>query len=360
MLHAVIMAGGSGTRFWPASRNHQPKQLLDLAGQRTMIQATCDRLQGLIEPRGVRIITNARLVGAIREQLPVLPPESIIGEPCKRDTAPCVGLAAFLVSHDDPDAIMVILPADHVISPVEEFQRIIRHAVDLVRDNPERLVTLGIPPTYAAESFGYIERGDRLHSAAEAPPTFRVTRFHEKPKSAVAQQYLAAGKYYWNSGIFIWKAATVLKALESFEPEMYARLAVIAKAIGRGEFAEVLQREFAAIQGKSIDYAVMERAQEIAVVEVPFQWDDVGSWQAIARLRGTDADGNTVLGRHLGIDTRQSIVRSTDDHLIVTIGIHDCVIVHTPDATLVVRKDLEESVRKAVAELEARNWTEYL
>lgn len=360
MLHAIIMAGGSGTRFWPTSRNASPKQLLDLAGGRTMIQATVDRLGELASPERTLVVTNRRLIDPISQQLPDLPAESLIGEPCKRDTAPCIGLAAALVSRNDPEAVMVVMPADHVIQPTEQFQGAIQHAVEMVDQEPTRIVTFGISPSYPAESFGYIERGEDVEVANDAPATYQVIRFREKPSAATAKEYLSAGNFYWNSGIFVWKAATIIEALGKYEPEMMAHLNTIANAAGTADFEEVLDREFSAIKGKSIDYAVMEHYEHVVVVEAPFQWDDVGSWQSLARLRDADENGNTIVGKHLGISTTNSIVRGGKDHLIVTIGLEDCIVVHTPDATLVARKDQEEAVREVVKQLEQRGWQDYL
>ena len=365
MLHAIIMAGGSGTRFWPESRDLRPKQLLRFAGERSMIQATVDRLQGLVPPERMLIATNARLAGVIAEQLPELPPEAILGEPCKRDTAPCIGLAALLVSRDDPDATMAVMPSDHVISPDAAFQQAIRFAAELVEESPARIVTFGIRPTYPAEIFGYIERGDRLESAAATKykslaPAFRVRQFREKPKADVARGYVDSGNFYWNSGIFVWRASTILQALRQHQPDMFAHLTRIAEAFGQPHYAAVLQQEFAAIRGVSIDYAVMEHADDVAVIEAPYRWDDVGSWQALARLHGVDEHGNTLIGKHLSVNTKGAIVRGPDDHLIVTLGLTDCIVVHTPDATLVANKHDEESIRQVVKLLQERGWTEYL
>jgi mannose-1-phosphate guanylyltransferase len=361
MLHAVIMAGGAGTRFWPASRRDRPKQLLDLAGDQSMIQATVARFAGCVPPEHTLVVTNQRLVEPIRKQLPGLPPEMIIGEPCKRDTAPCVGVAAAWVSRNDADAVMIVTPADHVIQPLSEFRRAIQYAVHLVQEQPNRLVTFGIRPTFPAESFGYIQRGDALVSKdVEAPQAYRVARFREKPQAEVARQYLADGNFYWNAGIFVWKAKTILDQLHQHEPQMYRHIEAISKSIGTPDFPEVFQREFAAVVGKSVDYAVLERASEVVVVEAPFEWDDVGSWQALARLRGVDSRGNTIVARHLGIDTEGSIVRGPEDHLIVTVGLKDCLVVHTPDATLVANKHDEERIREVVKELEEQQWNDYL
>lgn len=361
MLHAVIMAGGSGTRFWPESRDLRPKQLLKLFGERSMIQSTVDRLGDLAPHDRVLIATNKKLVSAMAEQLPELPPAAILGEPHKRDTAPCIGLAAICVSRHDPDATMVVMPADHVIGPDEAFQNAIHFAASLVDSQPGRIVTFGIKPTYPAESFGYIERGEEIERAeAGHPPAFQVRQFREKPKADVARQYLASGSFYWNSGIFVWKAATIMQALAAHQPAMYAHLERIAAAYDTPRFEEELEREFEAIQGVSIDFAVMEHADDIVVVEAPYDWDDVGSWQALARLHGADEEGNTILAKHVGVNTRGTIVRGADDHLIVTLGLEDCVVVHTPDATLVANKHDEESIREVVKLLQEKGWREYL
>ena len=351
MLHAVIMAGGSGTRFWPASRKLVPKQLLALAGQRTMIQATVDRLAGLIAPDQQLIVTNQSLVEAIQQQLPELPQANVIGEPCKRDTAPCIGLAAALIQYQDPDGIMAVMPSDHVIAANDKFQTALVAGERLIQQDPTRIVTYGIPPTYPAESFGYIERGQVIDADACA---YRVSRFREKPERKTAEEYLSDGKFYWNSGIFLWKASTILKALETSVPEIYAHIRKIADSIGTAAYAETLDREFTAIQGTSIDYAVMESYPNVVVVEALFPWDDVGSWQALSRLHDPDAHGNTVVGSHVGIDTTGTIVHAQPGHTIVTIDIDDLIIVQTADATLVAPKHAEERVREAVKALEER------
>ena len=255
---------------------------------------------------------------------------------------------------------MIVLPADHVISPAERFQDGIRQAAGLVASQPDRIVTFGIRPTYPAEIFGYIQRGDRVDLPGDAAPTFVVKKFREKPDAATAAEYLASGDFYWNSGIFVWRAATILAALAERQPEMLARLQTIGDEWGTPKQEETLRREFAAIAGISIDYAVMEHAKDVAVIEAQFDWDDLGSWQSLARLAGTDDLGNTVIGRHLGMNTRGTIIRTTDDHLVVTVGLEDCLVVHTPGATLVARKQDEEAVREIVKQLETRGWTEFL
>jgi mannose-1-phosphate guanylyltransferase len=359
MLHAVIMAGGTGTRFWPASRNDAPKQLLQLVGEQTMLRQTVDRLGELAPKERQLIITNRRLVETIRRQLPELPASAIVGEPCKRDTAPCVGLAALLVSRDDPDATMAVMPADHVIRPAEKFQAAIRQAVALVDASPGRIVTFGIKPTYPAEIFGYIQRGEPLASSHPAP-AYAVKQFKEKPDLATAKKYLDSGEYYWNGGIFVWRARTILEALRERQPAMLGHLEAIVKAWDTSEREAVLDREFTAIKPISIDYAVMEYATDVVVIEAPFEWDDLGGWQSLTRLIGQDENTNTIVGKHLGLGTSGTIVRTADDHLVVTLGLKDVIVVHTPNATLVADKHCEEQIRQVVKRLEELGWSEYL
>jgi len=360
MLHAIVMAGGSGTRFWPASRAGLPKQLLPLAGEKTLLQDTVERLAGLVPPERMMIVTSARLLDAVRDQAGGVPEAGLVGEPCKRDTAPCVGLAALLVARQDPDAIMAVMPSDHVIRPAADFRRAIAQAAAMVEAAPGRLVTFGIRPTYPAESFGYIQQGRPLPVGPGEAAAHAVARFREKPPASVAAEYLAAGDSLWNAGIFVWRASTILAALDERQPECMVHLRRIAAAWDGPDRDRVFADEFAAIKGISIDYAVLEHAADVAVIEAPFAWDDLGGWSAVARQRGADTEGNTVVGRHLGIDTVRTVVHSTGDHLIVTLGLADVLVVNTPDATLVASRAHEEAVRRVVTELENRGWKEYL
>ncbi|MEM6979054.1 MAG: mannose-1-phosphate guanylyltransferase [Planctomycetota bacterium] len=354
MLHAIVMAGGSGTRFWPASRHQRPKQLLPLAGPRTMIQATCDRLQSLVAAERTHVITARHLVQAIANQLPQLPPENIVGEPCRRDTAPCVGLAAAIVAADDPEGVMLVCPADHVIHDHDAFAKAAHLGQDTLENHPDAIITFGIRPTYPAESFGYIESGEAVRESE----VLNVQQFREKPDAETAQSYVRAGTFYWNSGIFMWRAATILEALGKHEPIMHDHLQTIAASIGTRSFASTLENEFKSIEGKSIDYAVMERHERVLVIPAPFDWDDVGSWQAVSRLHPTDDVGNVAVGTHVNIDSRGCIVHGDPDHVIVTIDTEDLIVVQTGDATLVAPKRSEERVREAVAELKRRGLTE--
>jgi mannose-1-phosphate guanylyltransferase len=360
MLHAIVMAGGSGTRFWPASRAALPKQLLPLAGERTLLEDTIARLDGLVPPERTMIVTAARLLDAIRGQATSLPAACLVGEPCKRDTAPCIGLAALLVSKNDPDATMLVMPSDHVIRPADAFRSAIHQAERLVDAAPGRLVTFGVRPTYPAESFGYIQQGSPLPVSILDAPAHAVAAFREKPPASVAAEYLAAGNYLWNAGIFVWRASTILAALKERQPECLAHLETIAAAWGSPNRDAVFAAEFAAIKGISIDYAVLEHARDVAVIEAPFGWDDLGGWSAVARQFGADDRGNTFVGRHLDIDSTGTLVHTDGGHLVVTLGVDNTLVVHTPNATLVASRSREEEVKKVVAELEARGWNDWL
>jgi mannose-1-phosphate guanylyltransferase len=271
-----------------------------------------------------------------------------------------------LVSRSDPDATMAVMPADHVIRPAEKFQCAIRQAVALVDESPGRIVTFGVRPTYAAEVFGYILRGESIEAAPLrttsrlAATAFKVKEFKEKPDAATAKKFLDLGEYYWNAGIFVWRAATILEALRRHQPGMLEHLQTIVEAWDTKNHDAVFAREFAAIKPISIDYAVMEQASDVVVIEAPFEWDDLGGWQSLARLAGADENGNTVIGRHLGLNTCGTIVRTDGNHLVVTLGLKDCIVVHTPNATLVANKHDEEQIRQVVKRLEELGWKEYL
>lgn len=357
MLYAVIMAGGSGTRFWPESRMARPKQLLRLADDRSMIRAAIDRLSGICPLDRCLVVTNEKLQSAIAAELPGLDASQILGEPCKRDTAPCIGLASHWIERRNRQATMLVMPADHVIRDQVAFQSAVQRGAQLIEEDPRRIVTFGIKPTYPSEAFGYIERGER-HSSQES--VFRVARFREKPDRETAARYLETGRFFWNAGIFMWRVDAIQRALQTYEPEMSQRLGRIAEHLDGPQFSAVLAREFPAITGKSIDYAVLEKSSDVWMIEAPFDWDDVGTWSALPRLHPQDTQGNTVQGRHVGIETSDCIIRGEANHLIVTLGMKDCIIVQTADATLIVQRGDEEKLRQVVKELESRKLDQYL
>jgi mannose-1-phosphate guanylyltransferase len=360
MLHAVIMAGGGGTRFWPRSRSQRPKQFLTLAGNRSLLQQGCDRIEGLAAGR-TWIITGESYREETRKQLPELPPGQVIGEPCGRDTAPCIGLGAALIARQDPQAVMMVMPADHVIEPEREFVRAAWVAEQMAEEYPNALITFGIPPAYAATGYGYIHRADE-GAQRQGINVYRVRGFREKPNEELAEQFLATGEYFWNSGIFVWKVATVLAALKKQKPQLHAGLCRIAEAWDSPQRDEILRREFPRLEKVSIDYAVMEpagKAGDVLVVQAPYRWDDVGSWLALERMHPQDADGNTILATHAGLETKHCVIVAEPGKLVTTIGVDNLLIVQDGDAILVADRREEGTVKQLVELLKKKGLEKY-
>lgn len=338
---AVVMAGGSGTRFWPMSRAHLPKQLLPLLSSRSMIRETVERLFPLFDADRVFVVCGRSQKEAIERELEILEPEHVIDEPMARDTAGAVGLAAVFLEWRSPGCAFAALPADAYIGDVAKFQEALRVAFDAAADGA--YVTFGIKPTRAATSYGYLHRGEKVG------PAFRVRKFLEKPDAARAKEFAASGEHFWNSGIFVWRADAVLEGIRRHLPEHHARLMGIREALGTSRLPEVLRREFEAMPRISIDHGLMEKAERVLMIEAPFAWDDVGSWSAVADRRPRDAEGNAVEALSARVDTKDSIIVSSDDkHLIATLGIEGLVVVHTKDATLVCPRDRAEELKKLV------------
>ncbi len=356
MAYGVIMAGGSGTRFWPKSRRRLPKQLMKLAGDKTMLQLAADRLRGVVAPEDLYVITSADLAAEAWAQLPAVPPENVIGEPMGRDTAACIGLGALLVRQRDPDAVMVVTTADHLIQAADQFRCNLEAAVEVARE-PGVSVTFGIKPTEPATTYGYVQRGElRCEMAGLDRPVrvYNVKEFREKPCRDLAQQYMDSGEFYWNSGMFVWRADTILGNLEAATPGLHRALATLEPKLGTPWQDAAIAEAYAGLDRVSIDYAVMESAANVCVIEATFDWDDLGSWLALERLHEQDADGNTLLADvHVGVDTHNCVLSSEPGHVLATVGVDDLVIVHTPDATLVCAKDRVDDIKKIVQELEA-------
>lgn len=357
MLHAVILAGGGGTRFWPQSRRALPKQFLRFGSDRTLLQATVDRCRALVPPERTWIVTGANHSAETTRQVPEISDGNVLIEPCGRNTAPCIGLAAIQLRAKDPDAVMLVMPADHVIRPVAEFQSAVGQAVSVIEREPQTLVLFGAAPTFPATGFGYIQRGEPLSADSTA---CRVVAFREKPDQVTAENYLASGEFLWNCGLFVWRAATILEQLERHAPEISEPLQRLQSALGTERWSESLAAEFPRMPSLSIDYAVLEKAQDVCVVPASFEWEDVGSWQSLARLFPSDIDGNTIDGTFCGVNTSGCIVRSSAEHLVAAFGVRDLIIVHTPDATLVADKHDETALRQLIAELERRGLAEFL
>lgn len=358
-LHGVIMAGGGGTRFWPRSRKARPKQFLNLAGDRSLLQQAAERLAPLTDPSRTWIVTAAAQVDLVREQLPELLAARVVAEPQGRDTAAAVGLAAALIHRIEPSAVMVVTPADHLIEPAALCQRTLQAAATIAREYPAALVTLGIPPTYPATGYGYLQRGRALPSR-NGIDVFHALGFREKPDLPTAERYLQAGDYLWNSGIFVWRVAAIRGELQRQQPILSAALDRIAAAWGTADQAAVFQAEYAALPRISIDYAVMEKAEEVLVLKAPFTWDDVGSWPALERHHPQDAAGNTVLGTsHLGLATKNCIVVGEPGQLIGTVGVENLLIIRSGDTVLVADRRDEAGLKKLVDQLAAAGFERF-
>lgn len=351
MLHGVILAGGSGTRFWPLSRRDLPKQLLKLAGARTLLQQSFDRLRGTVDEAQIHVVTGELIAARVREQLPDLPPASIMVEPEPKDTAVAIGLAAALIHARDPDAVLAITPSDHVIRPAQKFREALREAAEVAGQRGS-IVTFGIPPREPKTGFGYIRRGARLERM-ERLEAFQARAFEEKPDLETARRYLEGGEHYWNSGIFVWRAATVLALLERHKPGVRRAVELIAAAWGGPNQERVLREEYARVERISIDYAVLEKAEDIVVLEADFEWNDVGSWTAVTDLFGQDPDGNTVQGGpFIGHASKDCLVFGTDGRLVALVGVEGLVVVQTRDATLVCSRERAEEVKALLKRME--------
>jgi mannose-1-phosphate guanylyltransferase len=351
MLHAMIMAGGGGTRFWPRSRKARPKQFLALTSERSLLQEAGDRVVDLVPPERTWVITGESYLAETARQLPRLGADRLVGEPFGRDTAACIGLGGALLLSEDPDATMLVMSADHKIEPTDAFRRCVQVAADLAAERPSALITFGIPPTFPATGYGYIQRGSSV-ADRNGIGVFRVDAFREKPNPDLAEQFCAAGNYLWNSGIFVWKARTILDQLERNEPAAAAAARRIALAWRRPDRMEVFRREYEPLPRVSIDFAVMEKAPEVLVVQASYQWDDVGSWLALERMYHPDAHGNTIRATHCGLHTQGCVVVADKDHLIATAGLRDLLIIQDGNATLVADRKDEALIKQLVEMLD--------
>jgi mannose-1-phosphate guanylyltransferase len=353
------MAGGGGTRFWPRSRQKRPKQFLSLSGHRSLLQQAYDRLEAAVPPERLWVVTGEQYRDETARQLPDLVADHIVGEPVGRDTAACIGLGAALIARQDPEAVMIVTPADHVIEPVQEFRRAAHVAEQVAMERPAALVTFGIPPTYPSTGYGYIHRGPEV-ARRQGVDVYRVRAFKEKPDGPTAERFLASGEYYWNSGIFVWRAATILAGLRKNQPALFAAVERIADALPTARRDAVLRGEYERLERISVDYAVMEKAEDVLVVHAPYRWDDVGSWLAVERLHPQDRDGNTVLGAHCGLRTENCVIAADDGRLVATVGVCNLLIVQAGDAVLVADRREEGAVKQLVERLKEQGLEAFL
>jgi mannose-1-phosphate guanylyltransferase len=355
-FYAVIMAGGGGTRLWPLSRQSRPKQALELIGQRTMFQHAVDRIAPIFPPERILVVTSAEHVGQLQAQAPDLPAESFIVEPMGRGTAPAIGLGAAHIQRRDPEATMVVLTADHYIRRVERFRNLLLAANQVARKG--HLVTLGIEPDFPSTGYGYIKQGEEL-SAVDGFPTFRVERFTEKPDAETAEEMVASGRYAWNSGMFIWRVERIMAEFARQMPDFSEQLQQIEAALGTAEAEAILAQVWPQVTKETIDYGVMEGAEDVVVLPADIGWSDVGSWSSMQDIVDADEQGNVVVGQHLGVDTQDTIVYG-GDRLIATIGLEGMVVVETDDAVLVCPQEREQDVREIVRRLREQGREELL
>lgn len=352
---ALIMAGGRGERFWPKSRMNLPKQFLSLTGDgKTMIQLTVERIAPLVDIQDVYIATNESYRHLVLEQLPDLPEENILCEPVGRNTAPCIGLGAAHISKKYGDALMMVLPSDHLIKYEPIFRQTLQDACR-VAEQGENLVTLGITPDEPETGYGYI----KFNPNVTLERAYAVERFVEKPNLEKAKEYLASQEYLWNSGMFIWKVSTILNNIKAYLPEMYEGLETIKAAIGTEAQESVLKETFPSLQSVSVDYGIMEKAQNIYTLAGTFGWDDVGSWLAVGRIQKTNEFGNVVSGSVVSVNTRNCIIQG-GSKLIATVGLSDIVVVDTEDALLVCNKENAGEIKKVLESLKITNQYQYL
>ena len=350
MRHVVIMAGGSGTRFWPKSRHAHPKQFLAIGGETSLLRQTVDRVLGLVGIEGVVVVTGAVHAEHARAALPELPAENLLVEPTGRNTAPCIGWAAQVIAERDPEARIAVLPADHFIGDVPGFIAHLEAGFDAAEDE---IVTFGMVPDRPETGYGYIQRGAEKR-AARGKPICAVERFVEKPDATTARGYLLAGDYLWNSGMFVFPAQVMLEELRAHLPELAEGLAQLARDPGAA--GELYPR----LPSISIDYGVMERSRRIAVIPASFAWSDVGSWDAAKEVYPADGEGNVALGDALLLDVKRSLVDAQAGRLVAVVGLEDVIVVDTADAVLVIRRGESQDVKKVVKALEERGKKEIL
>jgi mannose-1-phosphate guanylyltransferase len=359
-VFAVIMAGGVGARFWPRSREKTPKQLLEIVGQGTMIQNTLKRLEGVVDNKRVFIVTNRVQKALVIKQLPTVPPQNILVEPVSRNTAPCIGLAALFINRIDPHGVMIVLPADHAIEDVEEFQRVLRLAIEVAEDS-RRPVTIGIQPTWPETGYGYIQFVDEEDGKNKyfSRGVYKAKTFAEKPNLETAERFLASGDFLWNSGMFLWRVDVILDEIRRHLPELHEGLMKLDGVLGTDKFLSTLELVFGVIRGISIDYGIMEKAEDVLVIKGTFGWSDVGSWDEVYRIAEKDEKGNCTSGQVILKDTSDSLVFS-NDRLVAAVGVDDLIIVTTEDAVLICRKGKSQEVKEIVDHLKRRQLDEYL
>ncbi|MBD3402049.1 NTP transferase domain-containing protein [candidate division GN15 bacterium] len=349
MNYAIIMAGGRGERFWPLSRRQRPKQFLKLTSDRTMLEATIQRVEPLIQRDHLRIVTTEDMTEQVETEISGVTPANILAEPYGRNTCLAIGLAAVHLRHEDDNAVMVVLSADHLIRPAEKLLAILRDGM-AIASMEDVLITIGIVPTRPDTGYGYIKFGELFKREGDST-VYDVVSFAEKPKAAVAQEYYFSKRYFWNSGMFIWSVSSILEAIRKHQPEMGKQLDAYAETIGTDKEHDARTELYQNATSISIDYAVLEHADNVKVIKGEFLWDDVGSWNALERYKERDSENNVQIGETALLDTYETTVYNDAEGLIACIGVADLVIVRSGQATLVVHKTKTGTVKELLAQL---------
>ncbi|MGD1005883.1 MAG: mannose-1-phosphate guanylyltransferase [Ignavibacteriaceae bacterium] len=351
-VYALIMAGGIGSRFWPRSKEKTPKQLLRIIGENTMIQNTVSRLSGMVEDCDIYVITNKVQRNEIIKQLPQIPAENIIEEPFGRNTAACIGFASIIIEQKEKDGITMILPADHIINEVDQFHETIKKAAKFAYES-KGLVTIGIKPARPETGYGYIQVDENDHTE----DIFKVLSFAEKPNYATAVRFLESGDFFWNSGIFIWRVDAILEEIKLFMPDLYEGLEKIKKDINTKKFENTLSTVYGLLKNISIDYGIMEKSQRVYLIKGEFSWSDVGSWEEVYQLTPKNSDGNAFIGKVFTEMTADTYIYSPDKFAAV-IGVENLIVINTPEALLVCRRDQAQEVKKIVDYLKINKFTQ--
>ncbi len=349
MRYAVIMAGGAGKRLWPLSRLSRPKQLLPLLGGKSLLEIAVERLGPIFGEQNILIIASSQYSEQIAESLTGLPPENVVGEPEGRDTANAIALAAELIAARDEDATMAVFTADHVIRPQDRFAESVTVALEAAEQNPDALVTFGVRPTWPHTGLGYIHCKDEGKVG-------EVIDFKEKPDHQTARRYVDSGEYYWNSGMFVWTLKAIRSNLRNFLPDTMEKLEPVSEAARAGDYTPILNEVYPTLEKISIDFAVMEKAETVLMVELGCEWVDVGSWPALDRVTEVDPAGNVALAEQsMFLDSSRNVVVCEDPkHLLALVGVDDCIVVHSPDATLVCNKSDAQQLKELVGIIQDR------
>ena len=349
MNHVVIMAGGVGSRFWPMSTPECPKQFIDVLGcGRTFIQMTYDRFKGIAEPENVWVVTSERYAEIVHTQLPEIPKNNVLLEPCRRNTAPCIAYVSWKIKSQDPDANLVVTPSDHMVTDVIGFQKVVKDALDFTHNN-DAIVTLGMTPTRPETGYGYIQ-ADFTSPSLSHPNLYTVKQFKEKPDLPTAEEYLKKKEFLWNAGIFLWKAETIIQALRIFQPEIAEIFDGILSVYGTENEQKTINEQFPKCPNISVDYAILEKAEEIYVYPASFGWSDVGTYGSLSTLLQKDENGNAVVGQRVDVhESSNCIIHTTDEKRVVIQGL-DGYIVSEKDNTLLICKLSEEQRIKEFSE----------